>query len=61
MEEYHAAFGTDPKEFHEYMLKIHNITTTTSNVTLPITSPMPIVCMASNCTIKSLAYSFKKR
>ena len=60
VEEYHAAFGTDPKEFYEYMLKIHNITTTTSNDTLPITSPIPIVCMASNCTIQSLAYSFKR-
>ena len=58
-EEYHSAFGSDPKEFHEYMLEIHNITTTTSNVTLPITSPMPVICMNSNCTIKSAANSMK--
>ena len=56
---YHSAFGSDPKEFHEYMLEIHNITTTTSNVTLTVTSPMPIICMNSNCTIKSLANSMR--
>ena len=60
-EEYHSAFGSDPKEFHEYMLEIHNITTTTGNVTLPITSPMPIICMNSNCTIKSAANSMKRK
>ena len=56
---YHSAFGSDPKEFHEYMLEIHNITSTASNVTLPITSPMPVICMNSNCTIKSLANSMR--
>ena len=59
LEAYHSAFGTDPKEFYEYMLEIHNITSTASNVTLPITSPMPVICMNSNCTIKSLANSMK--
>ena len=34
---YHSAFGSDPKEFYDYMLELHNITITTSNVTLPIT------------------------
>ena len=56
---YHSAFGSDPKEFHEYMLEIHNITTTTSNVTLPITSPMPVICMNLNCTVKNFANSMK--